>query len=138
MNVLVDTNILVYAYDKDAGIKHNKAFQLLEQVFNGEKELYISNQNLAELFKVLVIEKNVPIKDAKEIIMAFIFSKNWIKVSYKQETIIGAMHLYQKGFHFWDCLIAATALENFINIIYTENTKDFKNISGMTAVNPLI
>jgi len=39
--------------------------------------------------------------------------------------------------HFWDALIAATMIENNVFTIFTENTKDFKKIKGITAINPL-
>lgn len=37
----------------------------------------------------------------------------------------------------WDSLIIATALENGITKIYTENTKDFKEIARIDAINPI-
>jgi predicted nucleic acid-binding protein len=37
---------------------------------------------------------------------------------------------------FWDALIAACMLEHGIEVIVTENEKDFKNISGITIINP--
>lgn len=38
---------------------------------------------------------------------------------------------------FWDVMLAAAMLENGVNKIYTENTKDFK-IPGIKAVNPFL
>jgi predicted nucleic acid-binding protein len=37
---------------------------------------------------------------------------------------------------FWDALIAACMLEHGIEVIVTENEKDFRNIPGVTVVNP--
>jgi predicted nucleic acid-binding protein len=37
---------------------------------------------------------------------------------------------------FWDALIAACMLENGIEIIVTENERDFKRIPGITVTNP--
>jgi predicted nucleic acid-binding protein len=37
---------------------------------------------------------------------------------------------------FWGALIAACMLEHGIEIIVTENEKDFKKIPGITIVNP--
>ncbi len=137
MSALVDTNILVFAYDKDAGTKHEKAKAFLKPVFNGEKSLYVSNQNLAEMFKILVYEKIVPLEEAKEITLGFLFSKNWLKLTYRQETLLGVLEVYKHGLHFWDCLIAATALENLVTTIYTDNVKDFEKIPGIEVINPL-
>ncbi len=37
---------------------------------------------------------------------------------------------------FWDALIAACMLEHGIEVIVTESEKDFKNIPGITVLNP--
>ncbi len=139
MNALIDTNILFYAYDTSQGEKHLKARAIVEDIFPGNEKAYVSVQNLAELFSTLVKDSKNPVKKeiAEEIINGFLLSGNWIKISYGPQTISGSMRIFEKGFHFWDCVIAATALENLITTIYTENLKDFEKIHGIKAINPL-
>jgi hypothetical protein len=53
-------------------------------------------------------------------------------------TIMKAMEIVESvRAPFWDALIAACMLEHGIEIIVTENEKDFKKIPGITVVNPL-
>lgn len=140
MNALIDTNILFYAYDTTQGEKHLKSKRLVEDVFLGNKKAYLSVQNLAELFSTLIKDSRNPINKeiAEEIVNGFIFSGNWIKISYGPQTISGSMRIFERGPHFWDCVIAATALENLVTTIYTENVKDFEKIQGIKAINPLL
>ena len=49
---LLDTNIIVYAYDRSEIAKKKKAEELLGKCFDGLIELAISNQNLAEFVYV--------------------------------------------------------------------------------------
>jgi len=138
--LLIDTNILVYAYDSTQGEKHVRANRIIADVFAGKMKAYITTQILGELFITLVKESKNPMPKEMvgEIIGGIVESNNWIKLSANPLTIIYTAKLYRKDFHFWDCLIAATALENFVTTIYTENVKDFQNIPGIKAINPLI
>lgn len=40
------------------------------------------------------------------------------------------------GQHFYDCVLAATALDNGVSVVYTADTHGFK-FPGLRAVNPL-
>lgn len=137
--LLIDTNILVYAYDSTQGEKHIRANRLVADVFAGKIKAHITTQILGELFITLVKgSKNpMPKKMVEEIIGGIIESNNWIKLSANPLTIIYTTKLYQEGFHFWDCLIAATAIQNLVTTIYTENVKDFEKIPGIEVINPL-
>ena len=134
--VFIDTNIIAYAYDKSEPRKHLKCVKIIEQGFMGEKNFYISNQILAELASVLLnkIQKTLPEKDVKEIIEEFNLSNEWKKLNYTTSTVEKAVTATTP---FWDSLIAETMKENNISTIYTENTKDFKKISGINTINPV-
>ena len=53
---LVDTNILIYAFSEDNSIKNKLAKDLINKCWQGENNLAISAQNLAE-FVFVSIEK---------------------------------------------------------------------------------
>ena len=138
---VVDTSILVYAYNKSEKEKRGRCINLIKSIFNNEREAFITNQILAELFSVLAlkIEKPIPTEKADLIIDSIIKSNNWNKINYTHITIKKAIDLL-KSFKipFWDSLIVATMLENDIFCIYTENTKDFKKVPRLKVINPLI
>ena len=132
----VDTNILVYAYEKDGASKNAKCRKIIEKCFKGELELCVSNQVLAELASVLKykLKKPLPDEDIREIIEEINRTESWRKINYTNSTVEKAL---QNKSSFWDSLIGETMKENNILTIYTENTGDFKQIDGIIAINPL-
>lgn len=136
---LIDTNILVYAYDESEGKKHEICKRLIDECWRLREKYSISIQNLSEFYVVITkkIENPVPMEMAKEIIEDIIEFQNWILMDYDPRTILSAIELnmvYQV--HYWDALIAATMRENEIFSIYTEDG-DFKNIPWLNVINPL-
>ncbi len=134
---LIDTNIVVYAYDEEDIIKHTKSKELLKQVFNNKIKIAISNQNLAEFVYVTTRKIKLDSTQTKEIINDIIIHKSFKKINYSTRTIISAIDILNEfKMPFWDSLLAATMRENGIFNIYTENAKDFK-MPWINAVNPL-
>lgn len=138
--ILVDTNILVYAYDTFDKKKHEKCRAIAEAAFRGDEKFAVSNQILAELFFVLTKKLKRPFlyEDAEAIVLGIADSINWIKINYTHETVKRAVTI-SKDFNIsiWDSLIAVSALENEIKKIYTENTKDFRKITNINSINPI-
>ncbi|NQV91406.1 PIN domain-containing protein [Candidatus Woesearchaeota archaeon] len=136
---LIDSNVLVYAYDKTDEKKHETAFNLMKKCWGQKVQYAISVQNLAE-FMVIITKKvpqPLPIETAQEIINDIIEHSGWKVLHYDEKILKDALMLYritQK--HFWDTMIAATMLESKVFHIYTENVKDFKEYKHITVVNP--
>jgi len=138
--VLIDTNLIVYAYDKAETEKRKVCINLLQSIFYGEKEAYISNQILGEVFHIISkkIEKPISKEESQIIIESLIRSSNWTKIDYSTKEIQRAISLtIEYNIHFWDALIASTMILNNVYTIYTENEKDFKKIPGLKVINPL-
>ena len=136
---LIDTNILVYAYDESEGKKHEICKRLIDECWRLREKYSISIQNLSEFYVVITkkIENPVPMEMAKEIIEDIIEFQNWILMDYDPRTILSAIELNRVyKVHYWDALIAATMRENKIFSIYTEDG-DFKNIPWLNVINPL-
>ena len=134
---LMDTNILVYAYDKDETEKSGKAKGILAKCFLGETDLAISNQNLAEFVYATTRKSKLSFDQAIVNITDIFTSTTFKKISYTAKTVISAIEIAGEfKMPFWDSLLAATMRENGIFNIYTENVKDFK-MPWIKAVNPL-
>lgn len=136
---LIDTNILVYAYDGSEGKKHEICKRLIDECWRLQEKYSISIQNLSEFYVVITkkIEYPVPTETAKEIIGDIIEFQNWMVINYDMHTILSAIELntvYEV--HYWDALIATTMRENKIFSIYTEDG-DFKSIPWLNVINPL-
>lgn len=134
---LVDTNILVYAYEKEDCKRKIESQNILEKCFNKEITLALSNQNLAEFSYVALKKLKLDTEIITRIIEDITNFSGFKKINYKEKTIISAIEIANKNnMSFWDSLISATMIENGILNIYTENSKDFK-IPQLNVINPL-
>ena len=133
---LVDTNILVYSLDNREPTKKEISGEFLENRLS-KPGFFISAQNLGEMYYVLTEKIPNPISrtHAKQTVQTY--ARPTQVIFYSLLTLESAMGLAElHHLHFWDALLAATMLENNVRIIYTENTKDFNKIPGITAINP--
>lgn len=136
---LIDTNIIVYAYDETDKRKWKSASGLLEKVWKGEKKCAVSTQNLTEFYTIVTskIEHPIPKEEAEDVVKDIIKSGTWKVIIPDTECLLDAIHIEREhAIHFWDAHIIAAAKKEKINLILTENVKDF-SIPGVKAVNPL-
>jgi len=137
--LLIDTNILVYAYDAEDVKKHFIASKLLEKCWKGQASYTLSIQNLAEFFFIIIEKVKNPLECdvAKQIVEDIIHSPHWNVIKYDAKTIVHASNIkLANKIHFWDALLIATMLENDVYTIYTENEKDFGKVKQISVVNP--
>ncbi len=129
----IDTNVFVYAEDLDDVQKHQRAINVIKQL-TGEGNGVTSMQIFAEFSRVLngamkPGEINQRISDYQNVFQEVIeYSIGDIK---KANELADAY-----GIHFFDALIAATMNSHNIDIIITENEKDFKKLPWIKIVNP--
>ena len=132
---LIDTNILVYAYDK-ASEKHAKVVMLLKDTLLSGN-CVASIQNLAEFSRLVTekLPKIIPFEQARNILLEL--SECLEIIYYDAHTVADALSLCESHkIHFFDALIAATMENEKIRIIITENEKDFVKIPWLTVINP--
>lgn len=135
---LIDSNILVYAFDKNEITKNKKAKSIILTLIE-DNGLVLSVQNLSEFFVTVTqkIEMPISIENAKEIIIKFMTLPNINILKILPKSVIEAIEISEKfKINYWDALIAAVMQENNINTIITENEKDFKKISWIKVINP--
>ena len=138
-SIFVDTNILVYSYEKSDDLRCQVSKDIVLAGFRGEKNVCVSNQVLGEFFNVITTkgEHVLSAQEARTLLLLIDESPPWRKVNYTTRTVITASELsHRHGLPIWDALIAATMMENDISIMYTENVKDFSKIPRITAINP--
>ena len=135
MKTLVDSNILVYAFDKSDEKKHNIAKSVIESLCNSNEGV-LSVQNLSEFARCSEKSKsNIAYSAIKHYIIQFI--KTFQIISYNEKTVIAALQISSDyKIHFFDALLAATMEENSVSEIITENEKDFSKIPWIKVINP--
>lgn len=131
----VDTNILVYAHDQDAGGKHKTAKRLVAGLWKQRVWPVVSVQVLQELY-VNLHRKGVSIAEAKEVVgdySAWQVVENTVSVL---EAGIDEMRRWQ--FSFWDSLILAAARQAGVSVIYSEDMSDSQDYAGLRVENPFV
>ena len=137
-NRLIDTNVLVYAYDVSEKAKRRIAHDLLARIWD-EGGGVVALQNLSEFFVVVTgkVQRPVAISAARTIVSDILRSARWLVIDRQAGTMLRTIDFVQRtGVPYWDGLIAACMLEHGIDTIVTENERDFKRIPGITVVNP--
>jgi predicted nucleic acid-binding protein len=140
--VLIDTNVLIYA-TLAADHRHIQALKVLALRHRSSVELFVSVQNLAEMYPNLTGPKNQP-SDTPALARQKIRSLSRLRglnvLPLTLESIQGALDLCVSGQvtrqKYFDRQIAALMLRESIPVIVTENEADFAGIDGITPLNP--
>ena len=133
--VFVDTNILVYAYDTDAGKKHGIALNIMKDLWHSGLGT-ISTQILQEFFVTLTKKIAAPldISVVRETIRRL---AKWDVLLIDVDAIISATELQETyKYSFWDSLIIASAMAGGAKTILSEDLADGQTIQGVTIKNP--
>jgi predicted nucleic acid-binding protein len=132
----VDSNVLIYAHDRDAGAKRELARSLCSQLWS-EHTGVLSVQVLQEFFVTVTRKLKTPIAraQAREVVRAY---APWVISPTTPETILRATELGEAaGIDFWDALIVAAAEQSGAETLYSEDLNDGQLIAGVRVVNPL-
>ena len=139
---LVDSNVLIYATLRNDS-RFKKACEVLAARLLPGREMFISSQNLAEMYPNLTGPKTNP-PDSPEIARAKITSIARldrcavlpVTRSVVEKTLeLCELHQITRQRYFDFQLVALMALEGIPTIV-TENEKDFASIPGLTIINP--
>ena len=133
----VDTNILIYAHDRAAGMKHERARQLIERLWtNGQGVL--STQVLQELCVNLrrKVANPISVDELRGLIRDYV---SWEIVTNSPEAVIQALEIevrYQTSF--WDALILQAAEQAGAAALYSEDLAGKQRYGAVQVVNPLV
>jgi predicted nucleic acid-binding protein len=133
--VFVDTNVLVYAHDLDAGKRHDVAVRLVAELWE-LRTAVISTQVLQEFYVNATRKIPAPLSlaAARQIVRTY---AAWQTESISPLEIQTASELEeQHQLSFWDALIVAAALKGGAARILTEDLTPGHRISGVTIENP--
>ena len=131
----VDTNVLVYAYDRSAGFKRQKARGILADLWNSGHGV-VSTQVLQEFFVTVTrkLPKAMDPDAAREVISDLL---KWELVVVEGTTILDAINLHTKhGYSFWDSLILVAAGKAGCAVLLSEDLSSGHSIGGVTIRNP--
>lgn len=132
----VDTNILIYAHDRSAGMKHERARELIERLWtNGQGVL--STQVLQELCVNLRrnVANPVPLDELRALVRDYL---SWEIVVNTAEAVLQALEIearYQLSFR--DALILQAAEQSGALALYSEDLAAKQIYGTVQVLNPL-
>lgn len=133
VSAFVDTNIWVYAHLKAPGDpRHERALALVQSGLS----LVISPQVVAEYYNVML--RNARDDAWIQANLRAMFARTRLQPA-NAEVLATALELRNRySFSFWDCQIAAAALEARCNTLLTEDLQDGQLLNKqLRVVNPL-
>lgn len=138
-NVLqfVDTNVLVYAYDLSAANKHQRARDLVSDLWHNENGR-LSIQVLQEFYVTVTgkIRSPLPTDRASQIVADL---GQWKLHSPRVDDLLNAIDLQIRyKISFWDAMIIASARQLGCQVLWSEDLNDGQDYGGVTVKNPFL
>lgn len=133
--VFVDTNILVYSYDTDAGQKHDTARSVLMDLW-GSRTGAVSTQVLQEFYVTVTRKLPKPLakRVAREVIGTY---RAWPVHRPEVEDVIAASELEDRHqMSFWDALVVVSAQRSGARTLLSEDLQDGRRIGELVIINP--
>ncbi len=134
--VFVDTNVLLYAFDRSAGVKRRRAADLLEGVWRSGGGC-VSVQVLQEFYvnSTRKIANPLEAETAKSIVT---YLGRWRVHEPLVEDVLAAIELQQNAnLSFWDAMIVQSADKLGCGVVYSEDLNPGQVFAGVRVVNPL-
>lgn len=135
--VFVDTNILIYSYDLDAGAKRNVATMVVRDIWERQCGV-ISTQVLQEFYVNITRKIPTPLSYARARgILQSYFS--WHVELNGPETVLFASEIEERHrIAFWDAMIIASAARAGAERVLTEDLNHGQVIEGVQIQNPFL
>lgn len=132
--VFIDTNILIYAHDDDAGDKQITAKNILAGLAK-DRTGALSMQVLQEFYANVTRKLATPLpqKVARAIIDDF---AHWCVVTTPEEIRLAFRIEDEATISFWDALIIAAAVKSGAARVLSEDLDHGQRIAGVLVVNP--
>lgn len=131
--LFLDTNILVYAFDRKAGTKWKMARGWLQDFCRGPVQPHLSVQVLQEVHVTLVRKGHAPGKSAA-LVGDFL---NWPVVANTTGVLRSALEIQQRHqLSYWDSSVIAAALEAGCEQMWSGDLGSGRDYGGLTVVNP--
>jgi predicted nucleic acid-binding protein len=133
VTVILDANILVYAIDTAAGLRHASAGAVIERVLLGGRGILIL-QTMTEFYSVATRKFRIPARDALQFLdkLRAVLSVHAADERDFDRATRGDRH----GLSFWDALLWATADRIGVRYLLTEDFQDGRVLGGVTFVHP--
>lgn len=129
----LDTNILFYAMDREAGERHQLAKKIVDRAIVFDSVLTL--QSLCEFYAAVTGKDKMPAREAEAQI------KDWMDlfpiVSAKSKSLIRAIKaVNQHTLSFWDAMLWAVAHDAGVTMLLSEDFQHDRVLDGIHFCNP--
>ncbi|MGQ9778435.1 MAG: PIN domain-containing protein [Bacillota bacterium] len=135
-DVFIDTNVLVYAYDRAEPEKQARALEVLDRLARTGTGA-VSAQVLAEFTVVVTSKLPAPLTLEEAYARVENFLRIWRLVDLTGMIVLEAIRgVREHRFNYWDAQIWAAARLNQIPLVISEDFPDGAVVEGVRFVNP--
>ena len=136
VKTFVDSNILIYAHDADAGVKHETAGALLRELWTDRAGL-LSVQVLQEFYVNVTrkIASPLPKNLARRVVHSYFI---WCAETTAAEVDTAFRIEDECKIGFWDALIVAAAIKTGAERIVSEDLNAGQTLAGVRIENPFV
>ena len=136
--ILVDTNILIYAYDPRDRDKQERAIRVINNLIRS-KGMVVSVQCLSEFFNV-ASRRLAESMTRHEALTRVERLANVCRVLDLTPAVVleGCRGSIEHGLSFWDALIWAVAKLNQVQFVLTEDAEHGRLLEGVRYLNPFV
>lgn len=136
INVLIDTNVLVYAHDRSEPIKQAHALTVLDRLQTAGISA-LSVQTLSEFFNATTRRIKSPLSLDAAARQVERFVRAWTVFDLTPMIVLEATRgVREYKFSYWDAQIWAAARLNQVPVVFTEDIPSAHAIEGVRFVNP--
>jgi predicted nucleic acid-binding protein len=135
--IFVDSNVLIYAHDADAGVKQQRAAERLGKLWDDGLGL-LSTQVLQEFYVNVTQKIKTPLarSTAREIIRNYAL---WVASPITPSTVVRASEISEAWkLSFWDGMIFAAAEQESAEQLLSEDLNHGQVVAGIKIVNPFL
>ena len=134
--VFVDTNLLVYAYDRSEPKKQRQASRILDRLALAGMGV-IDTQIMAEFFVAVTRKISAPLSVAEAYQRIQNYIRSWPVLGISEMVVLEAVRgVRDHQFSFWDAQVWAAARLNQIPVVFSEDFNTGPIIEGISFVNP--
>lgn len=134
-DTFVDTNILIYAHDLDAGEKHRHAAALIQELWEDRRGI-LSTQVLQEFYVNVTAKMPTPIEISAARGLLRTYAAWQVEVNGVQTVLLATEIQERNRLSFWDAMIVAAAQQGGAAILLSEDLNHDQVIEGVRVQNP--
>lgn len=136
-DTFVDTHILIYAHDLDAGDRQGRAAALLQGLWE-ERRGILTTQMLQEFYVNVTVKMPTPISLSAARGLLSTYAAWQVEVD-GVETVLLATEIQERNrMSFWDAMIVAAARQGGAAILLGEDLDHDQVIEGVRVQNPFL